>query len=62
VHEDPRPPGCNYHIQRSAGRLNIERDFVPDQRNVHCLTTNSEEPDNLLPNKGEEDQRTAIEQ
>jgi hypothetical protein len=31
---------------------NIERDFVLGQRNVHCLTTDREDPDNLRPIKG----------
>jgi hypothetical protein len=29
----------------------IERDFVPSQRNVHCLTTDREYPSSLRPNK-----------
>jgi hypothetical protein len=31
---------------------NIERDFVPDQRNVHCLTYEREDPSSPRPNKG----------
>jgi hypothetical protein len=32
---------------------NIERDFVPGQRNVHCLTTQSEVPEATRPTANE---------
>jgi hypothetical protein len=31
---------------------NIERDFVPGQRNVHCLITECKDPSSLHPDKG----------
>jgi hypothetical protein len=31
---------------------NIERDFIPGQRNVHCLTTEYEDPSSPRTNKG----------
>jgi hypothetical protein len=30
---------------------NIERNFIPGQRNVHCLTTECEDPSSPCPNK-----------
>jgi hypothetical protein len=41
---------------------NIERDFVPGQRNVHCLTTEREGIDSQHPAKGKKSQRPAVEQ
>jgi hypothetical protein len=40
-----------YSNQQTA--CNIERDFVPGQRNVHCLTTQSEVPDATRPTANE---------
>jgi hypothetical protein len=43
VHENPRPLGHNHHIWRLVVAINIERDFVPGQHNLHCLTTKNED-------------------
>jgi hypothetical protein len=37
---------ADQHVAR-----NIERDFVPGQRNVHCLTSDHEDPDSIHPIK-----------
>jgi hypothetical protein len=45
----PGPQGVitDYGNQQTA--RNIERDFVPAQRNVHCLTTQREVPEAARP-------------
>jgi hypothetical protein len=50
--KSPGPQGAitiygDQHVAR-----NIERDFVPDQRNVHCLTIECEDTSNPRTNKG----------
>jgi hypothetical protein len=52
MHKNPRAPGAitiygNQHVAR-----NIERDFIPGQRNVHCLTTECEDPNIPRTKKG----------
>jgi hypothetical protein len=48
-----------YGDQQTA--RNIERDFVPGQRNVHCLTTKCEGIDSRCLVKGKKSQRPAAE-
>jgi hypothetical protein len=54
VHENPRPQSAItlYGDQQVAG--NIERDLVPGQHNVHCLTSKREDLGSVRPNKGKE--------
>jgi hypothetical protein len=39
VHENPGSARRDHSLWQLADRTHIERDFVPGQRNVHCLTT-----------------------
>jgi hypothetical protein len=41
---------------------NIERDFIPEQRNVHCLTTEREDNNSPRPTKHKKVQRPTTEQ
>jgi hypothetical protein len=52
MHDDPRPQGAITIYRDQKVARNIERDFILGQRNVHCLTTNHEDPDSLRPIKG----------
>jgi hypothetical protein len=46
------PPGAITIYGDQQVARNIERDFVPSQRNMHCLTTECEDPNSPRPNKG----------
>jgi hypothetical protein len=48
----PGPQGAITIYGDQQVARNIERDFVPGQRNVHFLTTNREDPGSLRTNKG----------
>jgi hypothetical protein len=49
-----------YGNQQAA--RNIERDFVPGQRNVHCLMAQREVPEATRPTANEHEKSTAAEQ
>jgi hypothetical protein len=51
VNENSRPHGIITVFRDQQVARNIERDFVPSQRCVHCLTTKSEGPNNHRPEK-----------
>ena len=49
----PGPQGAiTVYCNQQAAR-NIERDFVPGQRNVHCLTAQREVPEATCPTTNE---------
>jgi hypothetical protein len=45
----PGPQGTITVYGNQQTARNIERDFVPDQRNIHCLTTQREVPEATHP-------------
>jgi hypothetical protein len=47
----PDPQGVNIVYGDQQAARNMERDFVPGQRNVHCLTTEREDNNNHRPTK-----------
>jgi hypothetical protein len=49
----PGPQGIIIVYGNQQTTRNIERDFVPGQRNVHCLTTQREVPDATRPTANE---------
>jgi hypothetical protein len=53
VHENPGPQGAITVYGNQQTACNIERDFVPGQRNVHCLTTQREVPKPTRPTTNE---------
>jgi hypothetical protein len=53
VHENPGPQGAITVYGNQQTVRNIERDFVPGQRNVHCLTTQREVPEATRPTANE---------
>jgi hypothetical protein len=48
----PGPQGAITIYEDQLVARNIERDFIHGQRNVHCLTTECEDPSSLRPNRG----------
>lgn len=47
----PRPQGVITIYGDQQAAPNIERDFIPGQHNVHCLTSKSEGPSSKRPGK-----------
>jgi ribonuclease HI len=49
VHENPGSARRDQVYGNQQTARNIERNFVPGQRNVHCLTTQREVPEATRP-------------